>query len=196
VGIADVINHSLKLRNRHLCFFPLNKSLGTPKFGRSQLRASLSAFQSPRRICVPVSYQPYLACLEASLLLAPMIDVGSIWEDWNTSLVDGHSFGVYCLESIFLLCDTSRLLCSLSGDLKMPDIARSVARLLSLLCAIWAQSRVHIPFPMPLHAFAFVGVVHHVNDLYGWRMRMFPNGDRPKAISNTGPNAEVSIDHI
>ena len=48
VGIADVIDEFESCTGVILSF-PQNKSLGTPKFGQSQLRASLSAFQSPRR---------------------------------------------------------------------------------------------------------------------------------------------------
>ena len=42
---------------------------------------------------VLVSYfNRILVCLEASLWLVPMIDVGVYGRDWNASLVDGHSF--------------------------------------------------------------------------------------------------------
>src|SRR6266702_8871893 len=102
------------MRNALCHPFLTNKSLGTPKFGRSQLIASLSAFQSPRPTCHTSAVFLFriitVSLLSGGVALAGAHDRrGSIWEERNALPVDGHFFRlegvVFCLE-----CPVSLLL--------------------------------------------------------------------------------------
>ena len=105
-------------------FFYSNEQIpGDTKVRAEQLTASLSAFQSPRRTChtsvVFLFRIITVSRLSGGVALAGAHDrCGSIWEDGNASVVDGHFLslgGCYVSVSRYLQSPALCLVTSIVG---------------------------------------------------------------------------------
>ena len=162
---------------------------GDTKVRAEQLTASLSAFQSPRRTCHTSAVFLFriitVSRLSGGVALAGAHDrCGSIWEDGNASVVDGHPLvwkAVCFVSSILLYAIRAFLL----GDIRCPI----------LKCPI-------LQVVIGPTVFACVRANDHERSYFsGWwdkdqQIQRQKIHVLPDVVSQIALSVEISVDHI